>query len=158
MRSRRWAGRRCRKACSTGPRPTTSATRPRPACCCRSREATGRSFSDSEPARQALASPAMDLSVAGILLLDGVTNGAVYALLALALVLVFAVTRVIFIPQGEFVAYGALTLAMLQLGKVPGTVWLLAALAVVATALDAVDAVRRGVPVARIARRMVVDL
>jgi branched-chain amino acid transport system permease protein len=100
----------------------------------------------------------MDFSVAGILLLDGVTNGAVYALLALALVLVFAVTRVIFIPQGEFVAYGALTLAMLQLGKVPGTVWLLAALAVVATALDAVDAVRRGVPVARIARRMVVDL
>jgi len=53
----------------------------------------------------------MDLSVAGILLLDGVTNGAVYALLALAIVLVFAVTRVIFIPQGEFVAYGALTLA-----------------------------------------------
>src|SRR4029453_17168605 len=100
----------------------------------------------------------MDLSTAGILLLDGVTNGAVYALLALATVLVFAVTRVIFIPQGEFVAYGALTLAMLQLGKVPGTVWLLAALAVVATALDAIDAARRGVPPARIARTMVVDL
>jgi branched-subunit amino acid ABC-type transport system permease component len=44
-------------------------------------------------------------------------------------VLVFAVTRVIFIPQGEFVAYGALTLALLQLGKVPGTIWLLLALA-----------------------------
>jgi hypothetical protein len=42
-------------------------------------------------------------------------------LLALALVLVFAVTRVIFIPQGEFVAYGALTLAMLQAGVVPAT-------------------------------------
>ena len=55
-------------------------------------------------------------------MLDGVTNGAIYALLALALVLVFAVTRVIFIPQGEFVAYGALTLAVLQLGKAPGTV------------------------------------
>ena len=68
---------------------------------------------------------AMDFSIASILLLDGVTNGAVYALLALATVLVFAVTRVIFIPQGEFVAYGALTLAMLQTGKVPGTVWLL---------------------------------
>ena len=67
----------------------------------------------------------MDFSTAGILLLDGVTNGAVYALLALATVLVFAVTRVIFIPQGEFVAYGALTLALLQLGKVPGTIWLL---------------------------------
>jgi branched-chain amino acid transport system permease protein len=30
---------------------------------------------------------------------------------------------VIFIPQGEFVAFGALTLAMLQTGQVPGTVW-----------------------------------
>ena len=74
----------------------------------------------------------MDFSIAGILMLDGVTNGAVYALLALAMVLVFAVTRVIFIPQGEFVAYGALTLALLQLGKVPGTVWLLLALALLA--------------------------
>ena len=53
--------------------------------------------------------------------------------------LVFTVTRVIFIPQGEFVAYGALTLAMLQTGKVPGTVWLLLILAAVAAVLDAVD-------------------
>jgi len=56
----------------------------------------------------------MDLTTAGILLLDGATNGAIYALLALAIVLVFTVTRVIFIPQGEFVAYGALTLALLH--------------------------------------------
>jgi len=34
-----------------------------------------------------------------------------------SLVLVFAVTRVIFIPQGEFVTYGALTLASLQLAN-----------------------------------------
>src|SRR5664279_1306585 len=88
----------------------------------------------------------MDLSTAGILGLDGITNGAVYALLALATVLVFAVTRVIFIPQGEFVAYGALTLALLQLGKVPGTVWLLVVLAVISAAVDLVDAIRRGLP------------
>ena len=75
----------------------------------------------------------MDFSIASILTLDGITNGAVYALLALATVLVFAVTRVIFIPQGEFVAYGALTLAILQLGQVPGTVWLLLGLATLAT-------------------------
>jgi hypothetical protein len=43
-------------------------------------------------------------------MLDGATNGALYALLALATVLVFAITRVILIPQGEFVTYGALTL------------------------------------------------
>jgi branched-chain amino acid transport system permease protein len=67
----------------------------------------------------------MDFSIASILALDGITSGAVYALLALATVLVFAVTRVIFIAQGEFVAFGALTLAMLQLGQVPGTVWLM---------------------------------
>ena len=71
----------------------------------------------------------MDLSIASILALDGLTNGAIYALLALATVLVFAVTRVIFIPQGEFVAFGALTLALLQPGKVPGTVWFLLVLA-----------------------------
>jgi branched-chain amino acid transport system permease protein len=65
-------------------------------------------------------------------LLDGLTNGAVYALLGLATVLVFAVTRVIFIPQGEFVTYGALTLAILQTGQVPGTVWLLMLLALLA--------------------------
>lgn len=88
----------------------------------------------------------MDFSIASILTLDGVTNGAVYALLALATVLVFAVTRVIFIPQGEFVAYGALTLALLQLGQVPGTVWLLGVLALAAALLDAVAGLRRGLP------------
>lgn len=67
----------------------------------------------------------MDLQIALLLGQDGITNGAIYALLSLALVLVFAVTRVIFIPQGEFVAYGALTLASFQAGKTPGTLWLL---------------------------------
>jgi branched-chain amino acid transport system permease protein len=81
----------------------------------------------------------MDFSIASILLLDGVTNGAVYALLGLATVLVFTVTRVIFIPQGEFVAYGALTLAMLQTGKTPGTVWLLLILAGVASLMECVE-------------------
>jgi branched-chain amino acid transport system permease protein len=56
----------------------------------------------------------MDFSIAAILAQDGITSGAIYALLALALVLVFSVTRVIFIPQGEFVAFGALTMAALQ--------------------------------------------
>jgi branched-chain amino acid transport system permease protein len=78
----------------------------------------------------------MDFSIASILLLDGVTNGAVYALLGLATVLVFTVTRVIFIPQGEFVAYGALTLAMLQAGKTPGTVWLLLIVSAVAALME----------------------
>ena len=78
----------------------------------------------------------MDFSIASILLVDGLTNGAIYALLGLATVLVFAVTRVIFIPQGEFVAYGALTLALFQTGQVPGTVWLLLLLATVAALME----------------------
>jgi branched-chain amino acid transport system permease protein len=70
----------------------------------------------------------MDSSIVLILVQDGVVNGAIYALLALSLVLVFAVTRVIFIPQGEFVAFGALTYAALGAGTVPRSLWLLAAL------------------------------
>ncbi len=85
----------------------------------------------------------MDFSIASILLLDGLTSGVIYALLGLATVLVFTVTRVIFIPQGEFVAYGALTLALLQTGKVPGTVWLLAITAAVAAGMDALAAWQR---------------
>ena len=86
----------------------------------------------------------MDFSIASILALDGVTNGAVYALLALATVLLFAVTRVIFIPQGEFVAFGALTLAMLQTGVVPGTVWFLLILAGAAALADVVNGLKHG--------------
>ena len=78
----------------------------------------------------------MDSTILLFLLQDGVTNGAIYALLALALVLVFAVTRVILVPQGEFVTYGALTLAMLDLGRVPGTVGLLVVFAALALAVE----------------------
>ena len=82
----------------------------------------------------------MDFSIAGVLSLDGLTNGAIYALLGIATVLIFTVTRILFIPQGEFVAFGALTLAMFQLGQVPGTVWLLLAGAVAAVVMDAQSA------------------
>jgi branched-chain amino acid transport system permease protein len=95
----------------------------------------------------------MDFTIAAILGLDGLTNGAIYALVALALVLVFSVTRIIFIPQGEFVAFGALTLAALQLGQVPGTVWLLVMLAVAGAVLDTVQAIRERWAFGRIARR-----
>ncbi|GGL00688.1 branched-chain amino acid ABC transporter permease [Deinococcus radiotolerans] len=85
-----------------------------------------------------------DPSIFPILAADGLTNGAVYALLSLALVLVFAVTRVIFVPMGEFVVFGTLTLAALQLGKVPGTVTLLLILLGLAAALEAARHLRRG--------------
>lgn len=81
-------------------------------------------------------------AIGAALLQDGVTTGAVYALLGMATVLLFVVTRVIFLPQGEWVVFGGLSLAMLQDGKVPATIWLLAALSVVATALELAAAVR----------------
>ncbi|HVW53081.1 MAG TPA: branched-chain amino acid ABC transporter permease [Trinickia sp.] len=84
----------------------------------------------------------MDLSIAAILAQDGITTGAVYALLALALVLVFSVTRVIFIPQGEFVSYGALTLAMLQAQKFPPTAILLPVLGAACFLVEAAGLVR----------------
>jgi branched-chain amino acid transport system permease protein len=95
----------------------------------------------------------MDFSIAGILLLDGVTNGAIYALLAMAIVLLFAVTRVIFIPQGEYVAFGALTVGLFQAGQVPGTVWFLLCMAGVAALLDLVADLRARRSPARIAIR-----
>jgi len=92
----------------------------------------------------------MDFQIALILGQDGITNGAIYALLALALVLAFSVTRVIFIPQGEFVAYGALTLVALQAGRLPGTLWLLLAAGALVALIDGVAAIR-----ARAWRRLV---
>ena len=78
----------------------------------------------------------MDTTILLFLLQDGITNGAIYALLGLALVLVFAVTRVILIPQGEFVTFGALTYALLSVGKMPGTVWLAVLMGAVAFVFD----------------------
>ncbi|WP_395686062.1 branched-chain amino acid ABC transporter permease [Caenimonas koreensis] len=78
----------------------------------------------------------MDFSIALILAQDGITTGAVYAMLAVGLVLVFAVTRVIFIPQGELVAYGALTIAAMQSGQRPATGWLLLAMGVAVFTID----------------------
>ena len=73
---------------------------------------------------------------------DGITNGAIYALLALALLLVFTVTRVIFVAQGEFISYAALSLALLQAGRLPGTVFVLVGGGIVAAAFDIGLAVR----------------
>ena len=85
----------------------------------------------------------MNLAIALWLSQDAVTNGAVYALIALALVVVFTVTRVIFVPQGEFISYAALSLATLQVGKVPGTIYALICGGVLVAILDSIAALRR---------------
>jgi branched-chain amino acid transport system permease protein len=88
----------------------------------------------------------VDFTIAALLIQDGITNGAIYALLALALVLVFTVTRVIFVPSGEFVAWGTLTLAGLQLGKATGIAGLIAGMALLAGAMETWAAVRANEP------------
>jgi branched-chain amino acid transport system permease protein len=88
----------------------------------------------------------MDVQIALLLGQDGIVNGAVYGLLALALVLVFSVTRIIFIPQGELVAFAALSMAALNAGRVPPTLWLLLGLAVTTLLVEAWRQ-RRGAPV-----------
>ena len=86
----------------------------------------------------------MDADIALILLQDGVVNGAIYALLALSLVLVFAVTRVILIPMGELVAFGGLTDAALQSGRIPGSLLLLGGLGLAACVAGAIQDRRVG--------------
>jgi branched-chain amino acid transport system permease protein len=78
----------------------------------------------------------MDSTIIFALAQDGITTGAIYALLAIALVLVFAVTRVILIPQGTLVAFAALTFCYLERGQRPGTAALLLALGVSAFVVD----------------------
>lgn len=68
---------------------------------------------------------------------DGIATGSIYVLVALGIVLVFLVTRIIFVPFGDLVAYTSLTLAALQAGRAPGMAWLVLLLAVLAFLFEA---------------------
>ena len=93
----------------------------------------------------------MTPDIALILGIDGIATGSIYVLVGLGLVLIFSVTRVVFVPFGDIVAFSALTLASMQLGRLPGTVYLVAVLAILACGVDAIHHLRRGRP-DRIAR------
>ena len=96
----------------------------------------------------------MTPDIALILGIDGIATGSIYVLVGLGLVLIFSVTRVVFVPFGDIVAFSALTLASLQLGRMPGTVYLVATLAVVACVVVSIQHWRRGEP-QRIGRGLV---
>lgn len=85
----------------------------------------------------------MTTDIAIFLLQDGVVNASVYALLALALILTFSVTRVIYVAQGDTVTYSALTFALLQQGVFPGLVPVITALGVIAALYELVGCVRQ---------------
>jgi branched-chain amino acid transport system permease protein len=78
----------------------------------------------------------MNATIALLLAQDALVNGAIYALLALTMVMVYSVSRIILMPQGEIVSLSALTLATLNQGTVPPTLWLLCVLSVLAAAMD----------------------
>jgi branched-chain amino acid transport system permease protein len=82
--------------------------------------------------------------IAAILALDGLANGAVYLLAGLGLVLVFSVTRVVFVPFGDVAAFSALSLAAFETGRTPPTIGLVATLAALAVATEVASLVRRG--------------
>ena len=86
----------------------------------------------------------MNWDVALILIIDGLAGGAVYLLAGLGLVLVFSVTRVVFVPFGDVAAFAALSLAAMEAGKLPATVWMVLTLAAITVAVEVVQALRRG--------------
>ena len=86
----------------------------------------------------------MTPDIAAILGIDGIATGAVYALVAIGTVLIFTVTRVIFIPFGDIAAFTALTLAALDAKQFPGTGGLVVVLACLATAMEIFSLVRAG--------------
>ena len=97
----------------------------------------------------------MDSEIALFLAIDGIANGVIYVLIALGIVLIFSVTRVIFVPFGDIAAFSALTLASFEAGRVPGTVALVAVLAALATCVETVHLWRRNAA-ARIPRAIAV--
>jgi branched-chain amino acid transport system permease protein len=86
----------------------------------------------------------MSWDIAAILATDGLANGAVYLLAGLGLVLVFSVTRVVFVPFGDVAAFAALSLAAFEAGRTPPTIGLVATLAALAAATEVAGLVRRG--------------
>jgi branched-chain amino acid transport system permease protein len=88
----------------------------------------------------------MNLDVALILGIDGLANGAVYLLAGLGLVLIFSVTRVVFVPFGDVAAFAALSLAAFEMKRLPPTIGLVLTLALVAVIVEVTALLRRGEP------------
>ncbi len=78
----------------------------------------------------------MDAEIALILGVDGLATGAIYVLMALGLVLIFSVTRVVFVPFGDLAVFAAFSLSALENHRVPHTIGLVAATVAVALAVE----------------------
>lgn len=85
----------------------------------------------------------MTWDVALILGVDGLANGAVYLLAGLGLVLIFSVTRVVFVPFGDIAVFAALSVAAFETQRLPPTIALVATLAGLALIVELVSLARR---------------
>jgi branched-chain amino acid transport system permease protein len=73
---------------------------------------------------------------------DGVTNGALYALVGLSLVLVYTTTRVVNVAQGEFLTFGALSFASFIEGSMTPLLYIVLGTGAVCLLLDALQAMK----------------
>lgn len=86
----------------------------------------------------------MSWDIALILGVDGLATGAIYLLAGLGLVLIFSVTRVVFVPFGDIAVFAALSLAAFEAGRVPPTIGLVAFLTAVALLTELGSLARKG--------------
>lgn len=85
----------------------------------------------------------MTWDVALILITDGLANGAIYLLAGLGLVLIFSVTRVVFVPFGDLAAFAALSLAAMESGVLPPTIGMVVVMVVIALLTECASLIRR---------------
>ncbi|HUH40416.1 MAG TPA: branched-chain amino acid ABC transporter permease [Castellaniella sp.] len=85
----------------------------------------------------------MTWDIALILGIDGLANGAIYLLAGLGLVLIFSVTRVVFVPFGDIAAFAALSLAAFESDRVPPTIGLVIFLTVAALLTEIASLARK---------------
>lgn len=86
----------------------------------------------------------MDSTIAMILLADGLAWSAIYLIIGLGLVLIFSVTRVIFVPFGSIAVFSALSLGAMELGRMPASINLICLFIVVALIIELSGLVRTG--------------
>ena len=78
----------------------------------------------------------MDSTIALILLADGLAWAAIYLIIGLGLVLIFSVTRVIFVPFGSIAVFSALSLGAMELGRLPAMLNLIGLFVVLALLME----------------------
>ncbi|HUH88584.1 MAG TPA: branched-chain amino acid ABC transporter permease [Pusillimonas sp.] len=71
-----------------------------------------------------------------ILLADGLAWSAIYLIIGLGLVLIFSVTRVIFVPFGSIAVFSALSLGAMESGRLPAMINLIGLFMVLAVLME----------------------